>query len=489
MESQKQTDSLRQTSVHPGQEHTVTIDKLTFGGAGLAHIHGKAIFVPETLPGQQARIVITKIKDNHVHAKLRNVEQQAPDQIKPRCQHFHACGGCTWQHLSYKAQLSHKEQLVRETLTHLTPADKYVRQSLADIVRPMIPSPQEFYYRNKLELSFGYGSMRVEQRDGKRVCLDEDPGVGLHSPGEWATIVPLKQCHLYDENTDSLLLQVREFMQESGLIVYNPKTHKGILRTLLLRRGINTGKHMIALVVQATGEQLRSVLRHAACFATRPNTASLLVIENNACNDRPLNPPVHLVSGEPFITEQLCGLQYQISPFSFFQTNTLGAEKLYRVVAEAAELKNSDVVLDAYCGMGTIGQFLAGSCRRVIGIDNSYSAIQDAQRSARNNNIANIALLHGTVEDALTKQSTQSEQDTFDIAVVDPPRAGLHATALKSLIAHTPRRIVYVSCNTTTFARDLGPLLAARYRLQWVQPVDMFPHTPHIETVASLVKS
>ncbi|MEM7495049.1 MAG: 23S rRNA (uracil(1939)-C(5))-methyltransferase RlmD [Myxococcota bacterium] len=474
--------------MHPGQEHTVTIDKLTFGGAGLAHIHGKAIFVPGTLPGQQARITITKIKDNHVHAKLRHVERQAPEQIKPRCQHFGICGGCTWQHLSYQAQLNHKEQLVRETLTHLTPADRQIRQNLADRVRPIIPSPREFYYRNKLELSFGYGSMRVERQDGQRIYHDEDRGVGLHRPGEWATIVPLRQCHLYDEHTDSLLLQVRQFMQESGLHVYNPKTHKGVLRTLLLRRGIHTGEHMIALVVQATGEQLRTVLRQAACFATRPNVASLLVIENHERNDRPRNPICHTVAGEPFITEQLCGLRYQISPFSFFQTNTLGAEELYQTVAEAADLRNSDVVLDAYCGMATIGQFLARSCRRVIGIDNSHSAIQDARRSAGHNDIANITLHCGTVEDALAKQPVPSEHHAFDVAVVDPPRAGLHATALKALIAHAPRRIVYVSCNTATFARDLGPLLAARYRLQWVRPVDMFPHTAHIETVAALVK-
>lgn len=467
-------------------EHTVVIEKVTHGGAGLAHIDGLPVFVSGTIPGQEALITIVKKKDNYAEGKLLKILRKAKDEVLPRCQHFHTCGGCTWQNLPYDKQLSSKEDITKETLQHLTPVDEAVRATLPGRVLKIIPSPQVYHYRNKLEMTFGYGSMRAEEVAGKRVYFDENPSIGFHLPGEWSTILPITECHLYDEQIDSLLSDIRRFMTESKLSVYNPKTHRGLLRTLLLRRGVHTGEQMLAFVVNARKKELEPLFHSFMRFAGRPGLASLLVIENTGLNDKPDMPKVHTLVGKPTIAERMFDLTFELSPFSFFQTNTLGAEKLYQAISQGADLTLKDTVLDAYCGMGTIGQYLARFCEKVVGIESHPTAIDDALSSAGKNRIGNISFYKGRAEQVLLQQLKAGGKYRFDVIVVDPPRAGLHPRALEAVIAHDPRRIVYVSCNTATLARDLGGFLKAGYDLRTVQPVDMFPHTAHIETVSVL---
>jgi 23S rRNA (uracil1939-C5)-methyltransferase len=246
---------------------------------------------------------------------------------------------------------------------------------------------------------------------------------------------------------------------------------------------------MIAFTVNAKKKELEPLFQQFMRFAGRPNLASLLVIENTGLNDKPENPPVHTLVGKPTITERLFDLEFDISPFSFFQTNTLGTEKLYQVISQMADLTNRDTVLDAYCGMGTIGQYLSRFCQKVVGIESHPTAIEDALRSAGRNRIGNISFYKGRTEQVLNQQLKHNGKYAFDVIVVDPPRAGLHPEALDAVIAHKPRQIVYVSCNTATFARDLGTMLKGGYELRAVQPVDMFPHTAHIETVSVLQRS
>lgn len=473
-------------TVTPGSELTVTVEKVTHGGSGMATVDGLPVFIPGAIPGQQVQIVITKKKDRYAEAKVRKVIRRSVDEITPRCPHFEVCGGCTWQQLPYQKQLAYKEDIVRETLEHLTPADEAVRKSLPGRVLRIIPSPQVFHYRNKLEMSFGYGNMRVEEKDGKRIYFDEDPGLGFHQPGQWATILPVQECHLYDEQIPSLLSDVKRFMEDTKLPVYNPKTHKGFLRTLLMRRGIKTGEHMLAFLVNAKKKELEPLFQHFMRFAGRPGLTSLMVIESTGLNDKPEAPVVHTLVGKPFIREQLFDLNFEISPFSFFQTNTLAAEKLYQSIVQQADIGQKDVVLDAYCGMGTIGQYVARFCQKVVGIESNASAIQDALQSAGKNKIGNISFYRGRSEQVLKDQLKPGGKYAFDVIIVDPPRAGMHPHALKSILEHQPRTLVYVSCNTATFARDLGQILEAGYELRTVQPVDMFPHTAHIETVSVL---
>lgn len=483
-----QQKSGSKSGVKAGQTHTVTIEKLTFGGAGLAHIDGQAIFVTGAIPGQKAEIVITKNKGKYCEARVTNLLKKAIDEVPARCKHFHDCGGCTWQNLPYDKQIAYKEDIVRETLEHLTPVDDAVRATLPGRVLKIVPSPQVFHYRNKLEMSFGYQNMRVEEQNGKRIYFDENPTIGFHQPGQWSTVLPVTECHLYDEQIGLLLADVRRFMEDTNLPVYNPKTHKGILRTLLLRRGVQTGEHMIGFIVKARKKELEPLFQHFMRFSGRSGLASLMVIENHGMNDRPEQPKVHTLVGEPYIKERLFDLEFEISPFSFFQTNTLGAEKLYQTIAQAADLTGKEVVLDAYCGMGTIGQYLARFADKVVGIESHPSAIEDALRSAGKNRVGNISFYKGRTEQVLAQQLKAGGKYHFDVVVVDPPRAGLHPKARESVIAHNPDRVVYVSCNTATFARDLADFLKTGYELRSVQPVDLFPHTAHIETVSVLQK-
>lgn len=474
-------------AVQAGQQHTVTIEKLTFGGSGLTHIEGLPVFVHDSIPGQQAEIVILKRKDNYAEARVHKLLRKAKDEIPARCPHFHDCGGCVWQNLPYDKQMNYKEEIVKETLGHLTPVDEPLRSALTGRVLKIIPSPQIFHYRNKLEFTFGYASMRSEEKGGRRIYFDEEPTVGFHRPGEWSTVLPINECHLYDEQVGMLLSEVKRFMQETKIPVYNPKTQKGMLRTLLLRRGIHTGEQMICFLLHARKKEIEPLFqRFLRSFGGRPHLASLLVIEHMGVHERPEFPKVHTLLGKPTITERLFDLTFEISPFSFFQTNTFGAEKLYRAIADAADLTQRDTLLDAYCGMGTIGQYLARFCQKVVGVESHPSAVDDALRSAGRNRIGNISFYKGRTEQVLHQQLRAGGKYQFTTIVVDPPRPGLHPKAREAVIAHKPEKIVYVSCNTATFARDLGDFLKNGYDLRTVQPVDLFPHTAHIETVALL---
>ena len=379
----------------------MTVEKLTHGGSGLAHVDGLPVFIANTIPGQEVEITVTKRKDNFAEARLDKVVRKAKEETMPRCSHFHECGGCSWQNLPYDKQLSYKEEIVRETLGHLTPAPPEVRATLPGRVTKIQPSPQVYHYRNKLEMSFGYGKMRVEEKAGRRIYFDENPTIGFHQPGQWSTVLPIVECHLYDEQIGTLLADVRRFMQETRLPVYNPKTHKGLLRTLLLRRGVHTGQHMIAFVVNAKKKELEPIFQHFMRFAGRPGLSALMVIENTGLNDKPEMPKVHTLVGKGTITERLFDLEFEISPFSFFQTNTLGAEKLYQTISQAADLTLKDTVLDAYCGMGTIGQYLARFCKHVVGVESHPTAIDDALKSAGKNKIANISFYKGRAEQVL----------------------------------------------------------------------------------------
>lgn len=474
------------STVQVGSEHLVTIEKLTFGGAGLAHIDGITVFVPGAIPGQKVNVCITKNKGRFLESRIIKVVKRAIEEIQPRCQHFHDCGGCTWQNLPYNKQIDYKEQLVRETLEHLTPVDATIRKQLAGRVLRIIPSPQVFHYRNKLEMSFGYETIREKEENGKRIYFDENPSIGFHQPGMWETVLPVTECHLYDEQIGLLLQDVKRFMQDTKLPVYNPKTHKGMLRSLLLRRGVQTGEHMIAFVVKAKKKELEPLFQHFMRFGGRSGLASLLVIEHLGSQEKPEIPKIHTLVGQPCIKERLFDLEFEISPFSFFQTNTLGAEKLYKAIADGADLTRSDTVLDAYCGMGTIGQYLARYCSKVVGVESHPSAIDDALKSAGRNRIGNITFYKGRTEQVLWNQLKVGGKHNFSVIVVDPPRAGLHPKAREAILAHMPQKIVYVSCNMATCARDIGDFLNAGYELRSIQPVDLFPHTAHIETVAVL---
>ena len=245
---------------------------------------------------------------------------------------------------------------------------------------------------------------------------------------------------------------------------------------------------MMCFIVNAKKKELEPLFQHFMRFGGRAGLASLLVVESTGLNDRPENPKIHCLTGKPTIAERLFDLEFQISPFSFFQTNTLACEKLYQAIVDASDINRRDTVLDAYCGMGTIGQYLARFCQKVVGIESHPEVLEDALKSSAHNKVANISFYKGRVEQILEKQIQPGGKYTFDVIVLDPPRSGLHPKARKAVLSHAPRQIVYISCNTMTLARDLGDFLKEGYELRTVQPVDMFPHTVHMETVTVLQK-
>ncbi|MBI3336914.1 23S rRNA (uracil(1939)-C(5))-methyltransferase RlmD [Candidatus Peregrinibacteria bacterium] len=479
-------DSLQNSAIYPGQEYTCVIESLLWSGEGLAHIEGKEISVAGALPGQQVRIVITRMHGERPESKVLQVMRKAKDEGPPRCDHVHDAASASWQCIPYNKQVALKEGMVRDALTYGVPVDEQLRMTLPGRVLRVIPSPHVFYYRNKIELNFGYENMRVEESGGRRKFFDENPNIGFHQPGEWSTIVPVTDCHLYDEQLAVLLNEVRRFVHDTRLPVYNPKTHKGILRTLVLRRGLNTGEQMICFTVNAKKKDLEPLFQHFMRFTGRPGLVSLLLVENTGVNERPDHPKIHCLHGKPSVTERLFDLEFEISPFSFFQTNTFAAEKLYQAIVEQADINLRDIVLDAYCGMGTIGQYLARFCQKVVGIESHPGSIEDALRSSSKNKVANISFYKGRTEQVLAHQLPPGGKYAFDVMVLDPPRAGLHPKALQAVLAHRPRQVVYISCNLATLTRDMGGFLKGGYELRSVQPVDMFPHTVHIETVTVL---
>lgn len=511
----------------PGQHFTLQVERIAAGGQGIALLEGIPVFIPRGIPGQRLEVAITKVKDRYMEAKVLKVLGTAPGEVQPRCKHFASCGGCVWQHLPYEKQIVAKEDIVRETLEHLTPVDEKIRKNLPGRVMSIIPSPQVYYYRNKLELSFGFTGASKEESviptngppkkfdvvvtsgngsgTSTRIPLEGQPSIGFHQPNEWATILPITECHLYDERIPTLLEDVRRFMEQTHLPVYNPRNHKGVLRTLLLRRGIHTEEQMICFIVQARKRELEPLFQHFMRFGQRPEVKSLLIVEHFGLNDKPETPvpasaaPIimprsktsvmHVLKGDPFIRERLIDLTFELSPFSFFQTNTLAAEKMYQVIAKFADLSGRETVLDCYCGIGSIGQFLSRFAQKVVGVESNASAVEDALRSAGKNKIGNISFYKGLAEDVLSKQLAPGGKYAFDVIVLDPPRAGLHKKVITAALGHKPRRIVYVSCNVATFARDLAEFLNGGYDLRLVQPIDLFPHTAHVETVALLERS
>lgn len=398
-------------------------------------------------------------------------------RIAPRCRHFDECGGCTWQNLSYENQLKFKEQQVRETLEHV---GNFSPEVCAHVMKPILGCEEPWEYRNKMEFSFGTVS-----RD------DQTPQLGLHVPGRRYDIFDLKECFLTSPLVAELVIRVRAFVLQEKCSIYHEGRGKGLLRNLLIREGKHTGELMVALVT--SGEPFEAVDRFRELFKNEPRVTSL--IHTIKIQKRGVRTSFHstTLAGAPVIHEELHlenghVLRFQIGPEAFFQPNTLQAEKLYGKAIELAELTGQEVVYDLYCGTGTIGMFCAHAARDVYGIELNEEAIGNARQNAMQNDIQNIHFLNGDVGKVLghSFESIGGPPPPPDVVIVDPPRAGLVGDAPFKVAALKAPKIVYVSCNPATLARDLKTLTREGYRLETIQPVDMFPHTTHIENVARL---
>jgi len=441
-------------------EVDVRVDSLAFGGNGVARLDGFVLFVRRGLPGDLVRARVTKVKRNHAEARAIEVLEPGADRADAPCEHFPACGGCRFQDLAYEAQVAAKEAQVRDALARIG--------GLADApLEPILPAEEIFGYRNKLEYSFAPGT------DG--------PELGFHRAGRWDEVLDIRRCWLTTDLGNAIRNAVREWARDEPLEAYDQKEQRGFLRHLVVREGRNTGQALVLLVTapgQLDPDGLIAALRRF------PEVRSL----HRAVNDRPAevtNLPTELLWGDEAIEERLLGLTFRVRPNAFLQTNTRMAERIYELAIEYAGLTGDETVYDLYSGIGTIGLCMAREALTVWGVEASEESVACALENADLNGIANAAYFAGEVGASLAELHDRSGDP--DVAVVDPPRAGLSGKAVRRLARLRPKRIVYVSCNPTTLAGNVKELAGDwGYRLVRVRPVDMFPHTPHVETVALL---
>jgi len=445
-----------------GQSLSVTIDDLAFGGEGVGRIDGYVIFVRGGIPGDRLQVRLDQARARFGRASIEAILTPSPHRVEAPCQYFGRCGGCRLQHVDYAAQLSFKSKQVADALERLG--------GLPPIeVRSILAAPETYGYRNKMEFT-------VAEAAGATV-------IGLHEADRYDVVLDTERCLLQSEAMNTLLAEVRGQARDRALAVYDQDSGQGLLRFVTLREGRRTGDRMVNIVVAAPDvERLQPVAE--ALVARVPSTASVVLNVNAKKAAVAVGTEEHVLVGRDHITERLDDVTFQVSANSFFQTNTLQAERLFGLVEQACELTGEETVLDLYSGTGAISLLLARRCRHVYGIEVAAAAVDDATRNARANGIDNCTFLAGEVRHVLP--TFVRDGVTAAVVVADPPRAGFHPKALQALVALAPVRIVYVSCNPATLARDVGDLLRQGYRLEWVQPVDMFPQTPHIEAVARL---
>jgi 23S rRNA (uracil1939-C5)-methyltransferase len=428
----------------------LAIDDLAFGGEAVGRVKGYVLFVRGGVPGDRLRVRVTEVRARYGRAVIETVISPSPHRATPPCPYFGRCGGCRLQHIAYQAQLDFKERQVRDCLTRLGAAGTFV-------LRPILAAPQAFGYRNKMEFTV------APDAGGARL--------GLHEADRYDLVLDIERCLLQSETMNALLDEVRRQVRQRGLTVWDQASEQGLLRFVTLRQGQRTGDAMVNIVAEALRARV-------------PATASVVLNVNAKKAAVAVGSEEHVLFGRDHIAESLGGLRFQVSANSFFQTNTVQAERLFALVVEACELSGAETVVDLYSGTGAISLGLARRCRHVYGIEVAPAAVADAVRNGRANGIANCTFLIGEVRHVLpglVRDGVRAE-----VVVADPPRAGFHPKALAALVALAPARLVYVSCNPATLARDVGDLLRQGYRLEWVQPVDMFPQTPHIEAVARL---
>src|SRR5689334_11732987 len=445
------------------QELELSIDSLAYGGNGVARLNGFVVFVRRGLPGDTVRARVTKVKRNHAEALAVEVLQPGPQRVDAPCAHYPACGGCRFQDLAYEAQVAAKEEQFADALRRIGGISE-------PPLEPIVPAVDQFHYRNKVEYSF------TQTPNG--------PALGFHKAGRWDEVLEIDRCWISSDVSNALRDAVRDWARAERLEPYDQAEHTGYLRHLVIREGRNTEQALVQLVT-APGERFdRDELVEVLRRFPEVRTIHWAVNESQA---EVTNLPTTLLWGDDAIEEELCGLRFRVRPNAFLQTNTAMAERLYALAGEFAGLSGGETVYDLYCGIGTIGLTLASRALTVWGVEVSEESVACALENAELNGITNAAFFAGEAADSLAELSERAGKP--DVVVVDPPRAGLSNKAVRRVGRLEAPKIVYVSCNPTTLAGNVKELAASwGYRLERVRPVDMFPHTPHVESVSLLTK-
>lgn len=455
----------------------VEITGVAAEGKSIARVDDMVVFIPYGAPGDVVNIKLDKKKRSYAEAHIVDIVKPSPDRVTPACEHFGVCGGCKWQHIPYESQLRYKRDQVVDALTRIAKVE-------IPEVNPTLGSKETFCYRNKLEYTFSCKCWITfeDLRSGREIA--DRNALGFHIPGAFDKVLDIKKCWLQDDLSNRIRLFVRQYALAKGYEFYDIKAQQGLMRTLMVRIA-STGEVML-IVVFARPEQEKIDDLMGAIAAEFPEITSLLYVVNQKVNDTIADQEVITYRGRDYINEEMEGLQFRIGPKSFYQTNSLQAYELYKVARRMACLKPDDLVYDLYTGTGTIANFVARQVKKVVGIEYVPEAIADAKLNSEVNGIDNTIFFAGDMKDVLTNGFIE-EHGRPDVMIIDPPRAGMHEDVVNVILNARPERIVYVSCNPATQARDLA-LMDEFYRVEEVQPVDMFPHTHHVENVVRMTR-
>jgi 23S rRNA (uracil1939-C5)-methyltransferase len=471
--------------VKRGDECEVTVERFAAEGKGVARANGYVVFVRGGVTGDHVRVRIVKAKRSFAEAEVVELLRPSDLRTAPRCKYFGVCGGCAWQHVTYDGQLTFKRQLVVDAFERIGGFEN-------PAVRPTIGADDCYFYRNKMEFSFGVKWLTREEFARVQPASNDIPArerfaLGLHVPLRFDRVLDIDECWLQSEASRKIVNEVRGFCLERELSVYSTISHEGYLRNLVIREGKHTGEVMVNIVTS----DYQPAIVNELCDRLRLLFPQITTMVNNVTTRKSqvaVGEEEYVVYGPGYIAEQIGRRRYRISANSFFQTNTIQAERLYNTVREMAEVTPQDVVFDLYSGTGTIALHLADDAGAVVGIEAVESAVEDAMRNARENGVTNCTFVRGDLKDRLVDDDAWLAQHGAPrVMIIDPPRAGMHEKVVHRILQMRPQRIVYVSCNPATQARDCAILCrTGTYHLDGAQPVDMFPHTTHVENVVCL---
>lgn len=456
----------------------VTITDVAAEGKAVAKVNELVIFVPYVVPGDVVDLQVKRKKNHYAEAVAVKFHEKSPLRTEPFCSHFGVCGGCKWQCLSYEEQLKYKQKQVFDNLTRIGKVE------LPEF-RPILGSEKTRFYRNKLEFTFSNKRWLTEEEVKQDVKYDQMNAVGFHIPGAFDKVLAIDKCWLQDDISNQIRNAVRDYAYAHDFPFFDLRTQEGLLRNIMIRTS-STGELMVVLQCKVTDDEGHRKMEEILQFMADsfPQITSLMYVINNKCNDTIGDLDVEVFKGNDHIFEEMEGLRFKVGPKSFYQTNSEQAYNLYKVAREFAGLTGNELVYDLYTGTGTIANFVARQARKVVGIEYVPEAIEDAKVNSALNGIDNTLFYAGDMKDILTNDFI-AEHGRPDVIITDPPRAGMHNDVIDVILAAEPKCIVYVSCNPATQARDLQ-LLDGKYKVTAVQPVDMFPHTHHVENVVQL---
>ncbi|MBR3611996.1 MAG: 23S rRNA (uracil(1939)-C(5))-methyltransferase RlmD [Bacteroidaceae bacterium] len=447
-------------------------------GKALARVNDMVVFVPYVVPGDVVDLQVRRKKHSYAEAEAVKFHTYSSERATPFCKHYGVCGGCKWQCLAYEHQLKYKQQQVVDALTRIGKVE------LPDVM-PILGSENTRAYRNKLEFTFSNKRWLTWEEVAQGVSYDNMDALGFHIPGAFDKVLDIEECALMGDLNNRLRNAIRDFAHSEGVPFFDLRSQTGVLRNIMLRTS-TTGEVMLLLQAKVTTDEEMAQFEKVLAFVgdAFPEVTSLLYVINNKCNDTFGDLEVHTFKGTDVIYEEMEGLRFKVGPKSFYQTNSAQAYNLYKVARDFAALTGEEVVYDLYTGTGTIANFVAGKAKKVVGIEYVEDAIIDARVNAELNGYDNLTFFAGDMKDILTREFIDAHGRP-DVIITDPPRAGMHNDVIDTILFAAPRRIVYVSCNPATQARDLS-LLDRDYKVTAVQPVDMFPHTHHVENVVLL---